>query len=214
MLKSKSKNSKKNKIGNRKAGSRTEMISHPPPIPSFNVVHSTRLRFVLNAAFTGQITYQNLLDCILFSTSATVLFDLFFAVKVRQIEVWAINALGTSTSVTVAFDGTVVGLVGNQVTHTDTSMGIEPAHLRVSPAKKSLASMFQLNSTNAAFALNLPSGCVIDVSLSYKGSTATQAVSAQNVGAALTTGAIYYRGLDGVAVAASKFTPPIGISTA
>jgi hypothetical protein len=205
---------KKNKVGNRKAGSRNQMISHPPPISSFNVVHSTRLRFITSAAIDATFTFQNLLDLIIIASSGTALYDLFTSVKLRQVEVWTLPAIGTATSVSVVFDGNAAGFVGNQVTHTDTSMGIEPAHLRVSPAKKSFASMFQVSSAAIAFRLDCPTGSVVDVSLSFKGSTSAQALLAQNVGAALVTGAIYYRGLDGVAVAASNFKLPQGISQA
>jgi hypothetical protein len=214
MKNAKSKNIKKSKVGNRKAGSRNQIISHPPSLSSFNVIHSTRLRFVTGAAIDATITFQNLLDLICVASSGTVLNDLFVAVKLRQVEMWTLPALGTSTSCTLTFDANAAGFVGNQVTHTDASMGIEPAHLRVSPAKKSLTSMFQVSSAAIAFRLDVPTGTVIDVSLSFKGSTSAQALAAQNVGAALTTGGIYYRGLDGVAVAASNYKLPQGIAQA
>jgi hypothetical protein len=55
------------------------MIPHPPMISSFNVVHGTTLRFVnVSSAASGlQISWQNLLDTILFSTTAVVGHDLF-----------------------------------------------------------------------------------------------------------------------------------------
>jgi len=215
MIQRKSKKSKKNQIGNRKAGSRINdsqsVIPHPTPIQSFNVVHSAKLRFVLGSAFQGTITWQNLLDLILVATSATAVSDLFYAVKIKYIELWSLPSIGGANSVSVTFDGTVAGLVGNQVTHTDTSMGIEPAHLRVGPGKKTLASMFQVSTGNVAFLLDVPSGAVVDLKLIFKDNTLGVAVSAQNAGVALTAGATYWRGLDGLALATTKFIVPFGI---
>jgi hypothetical protein len=208
----------KKQVGNRKAGSRINdgqrLIPHPPPIQSYNILHTAKIRFILNAAFANVITWQNLLDTILVATSATALVDLFFAVKIKYIEVWSLPVIGGANSVSVTFDGTNAGFVGNQVTHTDTSMGIEPAHLRVSPGRKTLASMFQVSSTQTAFLLNVPNGAVVDLKLIFKSNTVANAVTAQNVGAALGVGGIYWRGLDGVAAAATKFTPPLGIAQA
>jgi hypothetical protein len=218
MIKGKSKKSKKNQVGNRKAGSRINdtqrLIPHPPPIQQYNVVHTAKLRFVTSAAFVGTITWQNLLDCLLIATSGTNVFDVFYAVKIKYIEIWNLPVVGGSSTVSITFDGTVLGVVGNQITHTDSSMGIEPAHLKVSPGKKTLASMFQLSQANAAFFLDIPTGTVIDAKLVYKSSTKGDVVAAMNVGAGLTTGALYWRGLDGVAVAATKFTAPAGIAQA
>jgi len=187
--------------------SRDQLISHPPSIRDYAVRHGTRLRFTLNASFAAGITWADLLDTMLVAASAVAGYDQFFSVKIRAVEVWATPLLGSATTVSVIFDGSTVGLVGDQRLHTDTSMGIEPAHVRAVPAPRSLAADFQLSSTNIAFFLSAPQGAVIDLELTFVQSAAAQAQAAQNALVGATIGAPYWRGLDGLGVATSKFTP-------
>jgi len=182
-------------------------ISHPPQIQEYAVRHGTRLRFVAGSALEQQITYQNLLDTMLMATTTTQLADVFTSVKVRKVEVWAAPLLGSAVSVSVAFDSAVAGNLGDQRLHTDTSMGIQPAHVSARPSPKAQAAQFQPSSVSNAFFLTCPSGSVIDVELTFVQSSVTGAMIAQNVGVALTVGAPYWRGLDGLAAATSKLLP-------
>jgi hypothetical protein len=184
-------------------------ITHPPAIGNYEIVHSTRLRFVVNAALLElAITYQNLLDLILFVTGATAPYDLFTSVKVRSVEMWAAPLLGSAVTTTVRFVGETAGSIGSLRTVTDTSMGIEPAHVKARPGAQTLASMFQISSGAVAFDLTCPSGTVVDVELSYKNLPGT-ALAAQNVSAGATVGIVAYRGLDGLAIASSKFVTAV-----
>jgi hypothetical protein len=178
---------------------------------NYQVTYSRILRFTCNSAVAQNITFQNLLDTILFTTTATVPFDLFFMVRIRRIRLWGIAALGTPESLYVLFDGTSAGFQGDRKMHTDTSMGIEPAYVDCRPASKSLASMFQISSAQNAFNIDCPAGTVIDVHLDFKGDTLGNATQAQNVSVAANVGVIAYRGLDGLAVATTKFSVPTGI---
>jgi hypothetical protein len=214
------KNKTKKQIGNRKAGSRTqnkgnlvslmeerERTEHPPQIDSYQVIHSTRLRFTITAARLNQsITFQNLLDAMLVATSATAGFQLFDVVKVKLVEIWGQAALGTPSTVEVAYNTAT----GDASVHTDTSLGIRPAYVSARPSIKSLASFFSVSSANPVFQLTAPAGSIIDVHLLYK--TSIQApVPLQNALVAATLGEFYFRGLDGLAVAASNFVPPAGV---
>jgi len=183
-----------------------QSLSHPPQLNGVELRHSTAIRFVTNAAILANITYQNLLDTILVAATATTGFDVFQSVKIRRVRVWAVPILGQATSVSVEFAGTTAGLTGDQVIHTDTSMGIQPAHVDARPNVRSLASNYQVSSANLAFALTCPSGSVVDVELSFRAQY-NVAVAAQNALVAATAGAFYLRGLDGLGVATSKFTP-------
>jgi hypothetical protein len=118
---------------------------------------------------------------------------------------WAAPLLGTAVTTTLRFVGETAGSVGNLRTVTDTSMGIEPAHVNARPGNNTLASMFQISSGAVAFDLTCPSGTVIDVELSYKNLPGT-ALQAQNASVGVTVGIVAYRGLDGLAAASSKFT--------
>jgi hypothetical protein len=198
---------------NSKRGSRgSQRIPHPPPIGNYAIVHSRRLRFTSNASYLGNITFQNLLDCILFSTTATAPFDLFFMVRMRRIRMWALTTLGASTSISTMFDGVTAGSQGDRKLHTDASMGIEPAFLDVRPQPKTLAANFQVSSGATAFFLDIPTGTVIDVILEFHSDVVGAPVAAQNLSVGATVGQLSYRGLDGVAVAASKFNCPFGVS--
>jgi len=184
-----------------------QVIPHPPQIQDYTVRHSTRLRFTTNAAAAVAVTFQNLLDTILVASTALAPYDLFYAVKVRRVEVWADAAAGTAVTVSLLFDGNVAGIVGDQKAHTDTSMGIQPAKINAKPSPRSLASNYQVSSNAVAFTLSVPTGAVVDVELSFISSFGT-GVAAQNASVGAAAGALCVRGLDGLAVAATKFIAP------
>lgn len=208
---------RKNKNGNRKAGSRDTnigIIPHPPAIHGFQVVHNTTLRFTVGTATQElPITYNNLLDCINVASAANLAYRLFRLVKIKRIQAWAVPVIGGTSTVQITFSGLTVGQVGNSITHTDQSMGLEPAYLSVAPSRKSLASDYQPASNNVAFELTLPVGAVIDVHLVFKGNTDGIAATTANAPAGATVGATYWRGLDGAALSASDFLVPTGIAS-
>jgi hypothetical protein len=172
-------------------------ISHPPPIPSYGISRDVRLRFQSTGSFAGSITFQNLLDTVLVASSASTGIDLFQQVRINSVEVWAIAAIGTGVTVQVGYLGQTAGVAGDMKLHTDTSMGVQPAHLRAHPDRLSQAAQFQPSVAAVAFFLDIPSNSVIDVSLSFRNPITGEATAAQNVLVAATPGAIYYRGLDG-----------------
>jgi hypothetical protein len=183
------------------------IIPHPPSIANFLLTHQTRLRFINSANFNAAITWADLLDTILFVTSATTASDVFHQVKVRAVEVWSIPSQGTATSCSVQFNSDVTGLVGDTAFHTDTSMGIEPAHVLARPKKGSLSAMFQVANNNTAFLLQAPAGSVVDVLLTFQQQNNTS-VNAQNATVAATTGQIAWRSLDGLPLASAGFVLP------
>jgi len=189
------------------------MIPHPPQLKGFEVRHLKTLRFVANAPFLGDISFQNLLDLILFSTTAAAPFDLFWMVRVVKVKAWALPILGSAATVSVIFDGSTAGSQGDRDFHTDTSMGIEPAFVNAAPKSRTLALMFQVSSAASAFFLDVPTGAVIDVTLEFHSDVIGHApVAAQNASVASVVGAIGLRGLDGVALAATKFNIPAGLN--
>jgi hypothetical protein len=161
---------------------------------------------VTNAAIAQAITFQNLLDTFIVASSAVQGYDVFFAVKIRAIEVWSNAAIGSSATVNILFSGPNSGSVGDQDLHNSVSMGIEPAYLRAVPSGHSLASNFQISAANEAFFIYCPNGSVVDCLLSYRGAYDVQ-TAAQNALVGAAAGQFYLRGLDGVASAATKFTP-------
>jgi len=184
------------------------LIPHPPPIQDIGLRREVRLRFACTSAFANDVTFQNLLDIFnVVTVSGVSAFDLFTAVKIKAVEVWA-NALANATvEAVVIYDGSTVGQAGDQKIHQDSSMGIEPAHVRAVPGRMTQAAQFQASTATKAFYLSCPAGAIVDLELSLRNPLAAMAVATQNAPAAGTAGAIYLRGLDGQAAAASKFAP-------
>lgn len=204
------KNMQRGKRGakNRRNNSRGGLLSHPPQLDSTVLRRNTRMRFVATSAVALGVSFQNLLDTYLVGTAATTLADVFQTVRVVSVEAWAVPALGTSTTIAVEFAGTTAGAIGDQDIHSDTSMGIQPAHVLARPMRTSLAADFQLSSAAVAFTLRGPTAMVVDVTLDFVGQFGV-AVAAQNNGVALTAGAFYLRGLDGVALATTVIPPEL-----
>lgn len=179
------------------------MIPRPPPIQSYGITRDIRMRFLSNAAFIGSISFQNILDTVLVATTAIAGFDLFDAVRVNSVELWSIAAVGTAATVILTYSGNTVGASGDQKTHTDTSMGIEPAHIRARPDPLTQAGQFQPSSIDVAFVLDIPADTVIDVSVTMRQPVLGAAVAAQHALVGAAPGAVYYRGLDGLATSAT-----------
>jgi hypothetical protein len=191
----------------RNSKTRVNSRIHPPAISNYDLTHSQVLRFTATAAASATaIAFNDLLDSIAVATTATAGFQLFDTVKVRMIEVWACAALGTPTTITVEFPNTE----GDSRLHTDTSLGVSPAYLRAIPSSRSTSGFWHLSGAGTAFAVTVPAGAIIDVHLSFRGSggfsTALQVVQ---VGA--TVGSVFWRGLDGIAIATTNFPPPAGV---
>lgn len=183
-----------------------QMIAHPPQISSYGITRDVRMRFLVTGnAFNGPITFKNLLDTILVATTTSNVSDLFEAVRVNAVEAWYLPPPSGSTVpgyVTIIYDGTTVGAQGDQKTHTDSSMGIEPAHVKAKPDPLTQAGQWQASSSNTAFLLDCPLGTIIDVSCSFRQPVQGTETAAAN-GSGLVAGAVYYRGLDGIAAASS-----------
>jgi hypothetical protein len=207
-----SKKSKKNQVGNRKAGSRINMIErmeHPPQLNSYQVVHNTTLRFTVTAAVVNfGVTPEMLLDALLIADTAIHGFQLFDSFKLRFIEIWGQAALGTPSTVELQFPEAT----GDTRVVTDTSLGIKPAYLKAGPSRLSLASFWQITSGNVLVDITAGSGSIIDVHLTYRTSTAAP-VALANALVGANPGEFYFRGLDGLAIAATNFPPPIGVNT-
>jgi hypothetical protein len=176
-------------------------------VSNISLTHNVKMRFAATATATLAISWKNLLDSWLIATTSTQGYQLFDAVRIRAIEIWAYSAAGPVTC-TVIFPGAVLGAQGDSTTHTDTSMGIEPAYIRAVPSGKSQASMFQASSTNSAFDIYTSSGAVVDLHLSFRASMSGYApTTVTNALVAAQVGNVYVRGFDGIAVATTKFAP-------
>lgn len=180
---------------------------HPPQVNSYEITHSTRMRFTATAAATNtNVTFASLLDTIVFAATTTAGYDVFDLVKIRRVQVWGQAALGTPSTVQVVY----ITATGDRAIHTDTSLGVKPAYVSARPNGKSLSSFWQITSAGNAFNITCPAGSIIDVSLSFRTGQANP-TAAQSALVAATAGELYYRGLDGQAAAATNFPPPTGL---
>jgi hypothetical protein len=170
------------------------------------------------AAFNADITFQNLLDTVLFATTAITAADVYQQVRVNSVEVWAPtqgvspgaeSGFLTPSTVIVIFDGVTVGAAGDQKTHTDTSMSIQPAHVKARPDPLTQGGQFQASSSNVAFRLDIPEGTIVDVSMTFRQPVMGVAVVSQIAPVGLTIGATYFRGLDGKPVSTTNL-PVVG----
>jgi hypothetical protein len=182
------------------------LISHPPPI-SPQIVHHQRMRFVANTAVFKNISFQNLLDTIGVAITAILGYDLFDQVKLSSVELWSLPAIGSSNLISVQFSGAAPGSIGDGAVHSDNSMGIQPAHVLARPNSLSQSAQWQPSSAAASFALTCPTGTVVDVSLSFRMITTSAPQALQNALVAAVVGDVFYRGLDGLALAATSLTP-------
>jgi len=193
---------------NNNAVMRVERMDHPPQVNGYEITHSIRLRFTVTAAATNvAISGENILDSVLIATSAVAGFELFDIFRVRQVELWGQAALGTPSTVGIIY----ATPTGDQSIHTDTSLGVKPAYVKAIPSDKSLASFFTGAIGGAIFNVTCPAGSILDLSCDFR-TTNAAATAVQNPLVGATVGELYYRGLDGIAIAATNFPPIVGVA--
>jgi hypothetical protein len=199
---------RKSRPAPRKGRNGQMVISHPPPIQP-QLKHRQRMRFSVGTALTLEpILFADLLDTILFAATATAGYDVYDQVRINSVEMWAAPVIGGTAQVLCQFDGQNLGAIGDGKIHSDSSMGIQPAHIVARPEKDSQCAQWQFSAGGAqAFSLTAPVGAIVDVDLSFRTVQSIAPVAAQNALVGATVGELYYRGLDGVAIATTKLTP-------
>jgi hypothetical protein len=181
-----------------------------PPTIHPQLVYHQRFRFQCLTAGSQNVTFADLLDLYLVATAATVVYDVFDAVRVNFVEIWAASvSFGAPLSIYLEFNGAnSAGLTGTAKAYSDTVMSTEPAHLLCKPGKNTASGMWNESSSNVAWSMTVPVNTIIDVDCSFR-NLVSPPQAAQNNSAAATVGQFYYRGLDGLAVATTKFTPVV-----
>lgn len=206
------KNRTAKRLGN--AGGRTtlrnerdNLLSHPPAIDNCQLTHGVTLRYLTTEDLQDQsITYQALLNTMVQAATATLGSSLFKAVKIRRVKVWSSGVTsGSVNTIAVEFRGQGTDISGDRKLHSDTSMGIQPAHLNVRPQKESYNDFFQISSNQTAFVLTCPVNSVIDVDLTFRSEFG--AVNNSVVLVAAVPSVLYFRGLDDLPVASTKLKP-------
>lgn len=181
-----------------------------PPQVEFEIHQTHKLRFrntIANPATA--ITFANLLETVLVSSSATVAYQLYDYVRVKEVEVWGIGTTSSSyasASVGVDFGGVSAGNYGGGKSYEDTTVSSAyPAYIRARPDKMSQAAQFQVNNASPAFHLRgvnvAVANMIVDVTLEFRNSPIVSPVV--SAGSGMTPGDIYFRGLDGLNVAST-----------
>ncbi len=179
-------------------------FTHPPPINP-QIKHHQRMRYVVLASNSLDVTFANVLDGIIVATTTTNAVQLFDQVRIHGVEVWAVGTGTAPTTVQCTFSGNVLGASGNARVYSDTSVSIQPAHILARPDPLSQTAQWQPYNTNTAFRLNVPAGAIVDVIVSYRNDDSAPTGTAAVVAA--TAGEVYYRGLDSLAIATTNYVP-------
>jgi len=190
------------------------MLSHPPST-TFQISTERRMRFNVTTALVEQpFTYQNILDTIGIAKTAIAGQNLFTHVKVKAVEIWCVPVVGNVALVACAFIGATGGSLGSGRVVSDTSMGIQPAHIRARTDRTSQVGQYQVSSASAAMELTAPVGAVVDIIVSFRNALDNGAAATQNALVSAQVGQVFYRGLDGVAIAGTTVPPQVPASVA
>jgi len=168
------------------------------------------MRFTCTSQGTQSVTAANMLDWLVVSSTATAAWDLFDVVRLHEIEMWCAFVGSTPVSVGFEFNGQSAAVAGDGRNYSDTSMGVQPAHVRGRPNKRSGSAQWQASSNFPMFtAFNCVVGTIIDVTCEYRNIEAPPTAAA-NATVAAVPGQWYYRGMDALAAAGTKF-PATGV---
>lgn len=157
-------------------------------------------RFIASAAVSDRnLTFQELLDLMCMATAANVAYRFWQAVRIKSIEIWATSpTLDTPVTVKFQYTSAAVGLSGNSMIRSDTSMGYDrPAHIKCKP-RDQLLGMWQNAAVNGVYGqISVPKGAVIDITLAASFvETAATPIAVTGAVAGATTGQVYLRALD------------------
>jgi len=204
---------------------RADALSNPRPMPLSTALHCIKkFRFQAGGGTAG--TYQIspcklcalIATCTVTSTQVTQYFD---AVRLISVEIWsgADTAAGIPTTVSVIYNGNVAGILGTDVSFSDTSIGsTRVAHVKASPPTLSQSAQWQSGVTNGPgnnllFAIAIPEYAVIDITAEF--SVPSQLRTNNNTialsGATAVLTGVYYLALDnnaGAGLSVGSALPP------
>jgi hypothetical protein len=166
---------KKNKIGNRKAGSRTTMskqlASHPKSIVNQSI-RTFKIRCLASAAING---YQVLMSDIsgmlgVIAKSATTSQYLSSLTRLRKVIMWGpVATAGTPVTVNLTWSNNSEDFETPPVTKSDTSISFDhPAFLDVKPPRQSLTAKWHSSGlADSLFVFGCPAGTTVDFEIDW-----------------------------------------------
>jgi hypothetical protein len=206
------KNKKSNQKKNSAFGQYGERrLGNQPPMhqPTISIKHVARFNFVAAVNAGTIITYNDLSDIFNIATSATTAVKLFNdVIRVKRVSMWgAPNSSGTPSTVQVEFAGLSLGAAGPNKRISDTMIGTARGPVVHARPTGAASQWIPAGSNSTAFEVFASvGGGVVEVEMEGVTSASAEVISTQVAPVAATTGALYQRGLDGVALAGSNFT--------
>jgi len=179
-------------------------------------------RFVttpVNATPYVDVTAQNLLDAWFLAATATSGKQLFDFIRIKRITIRATGnnvvgsgaALQAGVTVGVEFPGLVAGSLGGGKARQCSGLGMEPAMVSVVPDRLSQAAQFQPSSNAVVATLRITdysgawcAGALIDVECVLKNTPDISPASIASAPAGMVAGNLYFGGIDGGRLAATK----------
>lgn len=157
-------------------------------------------RFLATANISSrQLIFTELLDLLCLATSAASASRILNAVKIKRIQVWAATSVATS-SLSILFQkvGSSSGQQADSVTYADTALGVsQVAHIDVRFNAREQVGQWQGSGITGSYGiLSIPSGGVIDITLSFSMVDSETAVNVSGAVAGATAGRVYCRFLD------------------
>jgi len=143
------------------------------------------------------------------ATTTTNQFRLFGAVRLKNVNIWAVALSSATQQTTAAIEW--IGVNAPSTVHSDTTMGnARPLHVFSRPppnASNRWWSIYNQNEAEVLFEVTAPQGAIIDIVVNFKLQDDEGAMAAPaGTGAGSTVGVIYAGYLDGFA---SKQLSPI-----
>jgi len=186
------------------------IVSSAPTKP-LSLEYFTTMRF-RNKDVTTAVTFSGaqILNTVLNATSASLLTATFQYFKLKRIRMWASDIPatggGTPSSASIAFVDTTAGEEGNARTYVLNPAGnAAPAYFEYKFRPEQAFGRWQSGSSAASFIVT-SSDCdlIIELDVTFR-NVSGLAQPAIVTGTGLTTGAHYFRGLDGLAIANTKW---------
>ena len=174
-----------------------------------------KLKFNVGTASTSTVTWAMIMDTVVFATTTTTLYDLFYSVRLHSVELWlppAQAGIATSAQASIAFDSPTQGDQRLWVCYAGPNGG----YLKAKPSAHSLNGLtWQNSSAVGAFTVNnLPVGALVQLNVTFRTRMGPgSAIAAAQAGSGLQVGVVYFRGMDGLAISSTKF-PPVPASYA
>jgi len=173
-------------------------VDKPPPFVS-TLTLSHKFRYTNGSAIVAlPVTRGNVLSSMLMAVTAGTAYRMIAAVKIVSVQAWAPPSTLPSTT---ELDLEWVGVNAPSTIISDSSMGVESAHIRTHPPRDSSATWWSLsgqsNETEQLMLLTAPVNSVFDVVMRLR-LVENEAPSLSEAPALATPGKVYYDYLDGL----------------